>query len=372
VFRRVRHSLASCKPTAAVKAMLARSTVEQLEQRVSQVLVVNSSVSRENSVSRLLVEDAVARLSELDPTIRVTRRDLADGPVPHLTSDSVSGVRGVPSTEIEFRTQALSDELIDELRTAQILVIGAPMYNFSIPTTLRAWFDHVLRPRVTFTYSESGPKGLLTDKHAIVIQSRGGLYSEGPAKAIDFQEPYLRQLLGFIGITDVTFVHAEKIGFGPEARELALETAKARIAAVAVRVLEGGHEPVSGALKEEAVDFDRIMQANLRRVFNERDPSRRLEAMHDIYHEDAVLNESDRSVQGAEAISAVVSELLEHLPPSVAFTAIRPAAGHHGVGRLQWQTGEPGEPGSITGLDVAQIQDGRIRTLHVFLDRWGG
>jgi len=106
------------------------------------------------------------------------------------------------------------------------------MYNFSVPTTLRAWFDHVLRAGVTFKYVDGAVRGLLGGKRVIVIESRGGLYSEGPAQAIDFQEPYLRHLLGFIGITDVTFVRAEKIGYGPEARTAAIEGAKAQISEV--------------------------------------------------------------------------------------------------------------------------------------------
>ena len=138
----------------------------------------------------------------------------------------------VVAAERTAHAQALSDELIAELFAADTIVIGAPMYNFSIPTTLRAWFDHVLRPRVTFAYSEAGPQGLVTGKKVIVIESRGGLYSEGPAQVMDFQEPYLRALLGFIGLTDVEFIHAEKIGFGPEARDAALAGAKARIAEV--------------------------------------------------------------------------------------------------------------------------------------------
>jgi FMN-dependent NADH-azoreductase len=126
----------------------------------------------------------------------------------------------------------LSDELIAELCDVDTLVIGAPMYNFSVSTLLRSWFDHVLRPGQTFSYSEAGPKGLLAGKKVIVIESRGGLYSEGPAAAFDFQEPYLRHLLGFVGITDVEFVHAEKLGYGPEAKEAALKTAKARISEI--------------------------------------------------------------------------------------------------------------------------------------------
>ncbi len=199
---------------------------------MKSVLVINSSAAREGSVSRLLVEETVARLLEANPFAQVVRRDLGDSPVPHLTTDTLAGVRGVPSTAAEKQARQLSDELIAELRAADTIVIGAPMYNFGVTTALRAWFDHVLRAGETFSYSEAGPKGLLPGKRVIVIESRGGIYSEGPAAAVDFQEPYLRHLLGFIGITDVTFVHAEKIGFGPEARAASVSQAKTRISAL--------------------------------------------------------------------------------------------------------------------------------------------
>jgi FMN-dependent NADH-azoreductase len=160
-------------------------------------------------------------------------RDLGAAPTPHLTTANVAGVRGVPTTDTERAARALSDELIAELRAADTIVIGAPMHNFSIPTGLRSWFDYVLRAGETFKYSEAGPRGLLTGKRVIVIESRGGLYSEGPAQTLDFQEPYLRHLLGFVGLTDVTFIRAEKIGYGPDARETALASAKATIATAA-------------------------------------------------------------------------------------------------------------------------------------------
>jgi FMN-dependent NADH-azoreductase len=200
---------------------------------MKSVLVINSSVLGDASVSNVLVEDAVRRLLEANPGATVVHRDLGAVPIPHLITANVAGVRGEPMTEAELTARALSDELIAELRAADSVVIGAPMYNFSIPTGLRAWFDYVLRPGVTFSYSEAGPRGLLTAKRVIVIESRGGLYSEGPAQAMDFQEPYLRTLLGFIGLTDVTFIRAEKIGFGPDAREAALATAKQAIAETA-------------------------------------------------------------------------------------------------------------------------------------------
>lgn len=196
---------------------------------MNHILVINSSISGETSVSRMLVEETVSCLLEVNSGAVVTYRDLDDAPIPLLTSATVAGVRADPGTQAELAAQVLSDELIAELRAADVLVIGAPMYNFSIPSSLRAWFDYVLRPRITFAYDEDGAKGLLTGIRVIVIESRGGHYSEGPAKAMDFQEPYLETLLGFVGMTDVTFIHAEKIGFGPEARELALTTAKSRI-----------------------------------------------------------------------------------------------------------------------------------------------
>lgn len=197
------------------------------------ILVLNSSVSGQASVSRQLVAATVEQLLREIPDAAVTERDLGDKPIPHLTTETLAGVRGTASTAAEQEARALSDQLIAELRAADTIVIGAPMYNFSVPTGLRAWFDYVLRAGETFSYSEAGPKGLIEGRRAIVVESRGGLYSEGPTQAADFQEPYLRFLLGFIGITDVTFIHAEKIGYGPEARQAAIEHALTRIAELA-------------------------------------------------------------------------------------------------------------------------------------------
>lgn len=342
---------------------------------MDRILVINSSTSGEGSVSRALVEDAVQLLLAANPDAVVTRRDLGDDPIPHLTPGTVAGVRAVAATEDEFVTKSLSDDLIAELQEATVLVIGAPMYNFSIPSSLRTWFDHVLRPRVTFAYSEAGPEGLLKGIRAIVIQSRGGLYTEGPAKVIDFQEPYLRQLLGFVGITDVAFVHAEKIGFGPEARDAAIAHARSQISAAAARIAAGGTAapvPPEAAQASNAIDFEGILGANLQRVFSEKDPARRLEAIREIYADDAVLYERDRSVQGHAAIARVVSELVDGMVADFTFSAIRPGLGHHNLGRLQWRHGPPDGSTSVTGTDVVHIQDGRIQTIHVFLDQAEG
>ena len=199
---------------------------------MSTILVIDSAVSGEASVSKALVQEAVAALTA-DTPARVVHRDLGRDPIPHLSEATLAGVRGEPATEAELATRALSDALIAELRAADTIVVGAPMYNFSVPTSLRSWFDHVLRAGETFSYTEAGPQGLLAGKRVIVVESRGGLYSEGPAQAIDFQEPYLRHLLGFMGLTDVTFVRAEKIGYGPEAREAAIAAATASLKATA-------------------------------------------------------------------------------------------------------------------------------------------
>ncbi|WP_119681695.1 FMN-dependent NADH-azoreductase [Indioceanicola profundi] len=199
---------------------------------MTTILVLESSTGGDSSVSKLLVRDALDRLRTADKESRVLHHDFGLYPIPHLTTSSIAGVRGEPVTEEERLTRALSDQLIAELKAANIILVGAPMYNFGISTALRAWFDHVLRAGQTFSYSESGPKGLLQGKRALVVEARGGHYSEGPAQALDFQEPYLRQLFGFMGVTDVTFVRAEKIGFGPDARSQAIEGATARIADV--------------------------------------------------------------------------------------------------------------------------------------------
>jgi FMN-dependent NADH-azoreductase len=198
---------------------------------MSTALVITSSALGETSVSNQLVAQAVTRLHSHDPALRVIARDLGRDPVPHLTIDSATALRGSePSNEAQAAAQSLSDRLIAELKAADTLIMGAPMYNFGMPSTLKAWFDHVLRAGITFRYSETGPEGLLKGKRAVVIQSRGGLYSEGPAQGMDSQEPHLRNLLAFMGITDVIFLRAEKLAFGPEAREQAIEGVRRQIA----------------------------------------------------------------------------------------------------------------------------------------------
>ena len=199
--------------------------------KTATVLVLTSSASNEASASNQLVRDAVAQLRLRYPGLEVVARDLGGEPIPHLTSDSAAAVRGGASENAAQATAlALSNELIAELQAADTVVIGAPMYNFGIASTLKTWFDYVLRAGITFRYGTNGPEGLMLGKRAIVIETRGGFYSDGPAKALDSQEPHLRTLLGFMGIKDVTFIRAEKLAFGPDAREQSIVAARKRLA----------------------------------------------------------------------------------------------------------------------------------------------
>lgn len=196
---------------------------------MTNVLVLRSSILGAASASNQLIDETITSLSAKDPNLQIKQRDLASDPVPHFDGDAASGLQQEPSTAEQRAARALSDKLIEEVQAADILLVGAPMYNFGIPSTLKSWFDYILRAGVTFRYSEAGPEGLLTGKTAIVVLSRGGYYSEGPAAVMDAQAPHLRGLFGFVGITDQKFVLAEKLAFGPEEREASLGSAKNKI-----------------------------------------------------------------------------------------------------------------------------------------------
>ena len=191
---------------------------------MTKVLIIDSAATGDASISRRLTSELAARLAERDPAAHIVRRDIGAEPVPHLTAATVPAIRRTSEVQTDEARAALalSDALVAEIQDADTIVIGAPMYNFGMSSTLKAWFDHILRAGLTFRYTEAGPEGLLAGKRAIVVETRGGLYSEGPAVAMDSQEPHLKTLLGFVGITDVTFVRAEKLGFGPDAASAAI------------------------------------------------------------------------------------------------------------------------------------------------------
>ncbi|ORM75454.1 FMN-dependent NADH-azoreductase [Pantoea deleyi] len=196
---------------------------------MSKVLVLKSSIlagySQSSQLADFYVEQAKAQGKE------VTIRDLAANPIPVLDGELVGAMR--PSdTPLSARQQDalnLSDELIAELQAHDEVVIAAPMYNFNIPTQLKNYFDLIARAGVTFRYTEAGPEGLVTGKKAVVISSRGGIHKDTPS---DLLTPYVKLFLGFIGITDVEFVLAEGIAYGPEVASKATAEAKDAIAQI--------------------------------------------------------------------------------------------------------------------------------------------
>lgn len=199
---------------------------------MSRVLIIESSARQQDSVSRQLTQQFISQWQAAHPADEITVRDLAINPVPHLDSTLLGGWMKAAEQRNEIEQQALerSNQLTDELVASDVLVLAAPMYNFAIPSTLKAWLDHVLRAGVTFKYGETGPQGLLTGKRAYVLTARGGIYA---GSSLDHQEPYLRQVLGFVGIHDVTFIHAEGLNMGGDFLEKGLNQAKAKLAQVA-------------------------------------------------------------------------------------------------------------------------------------------
>jgi len=198
---------------------------------MTHILQLNSSLSGESGQSsRLASEFTKALAHATGATVKV--RDLARQPVPHLSAERFAAFT-TPASERSLEQQrhvAESDALVEELRRANVLVLGVPMYNFGVPSTLRAYFDHVARAGVTFRYTPDGPVGLLGGKRAYVFATRGGRHAGTEA---DLQTAYLRKFLGFIGIRDVEFIYAEGLALGAEPREQALAAAVARIGQLA-------------------------------------------------------------------------------------------------------------------------------------------
>jgi FMN-dependent NADH-azoreductase len=194
---------------------------------VKNILFIQSSPRGQESYSQKVARSIVEDLQRHCSDANVVSRNLADNPLPHVGAAFVGGLKLPPAqqTPEQAKALALSDLLVDELAAADILVLGVPMHNFGIPSTLKAWIDHVVRAGRTFSYTPQGPKGLLQGKRAIVVLASGGVYSSGPMKLFDFQEPYLRAVLQFIGIMNVNMVRVEGIGMGEIGAEKALGTA---------------------------------------------------------------------------------------------------------------------------------------------------
>ena len=185
-----------------------------------KLLHIDSSILGDNAASRPLTAAVVDRLSAEHPGLEVAYRDLAAAPLPHLTLGHLA------AAENATREQAESQRALDEFLAADIVVIGAPMYNFTVPSQLKAWIDRILVAGKTFKYTDKGAQGLAGAKRVIAVVSRGGLYgADTPAAAAEHVESYLRTVFGFIGVTDVEFIIAEGLQLGPDHRQAALERA---------------------------------------------------------------------------------------------------------------------------------------------------
>src|ERR1700738_2139907 len=195
------------------------------EIAMSNVLLIHSSVFGEKSQSLGLARDFLKRYLHRS----LVERALAPHTMPHLDGETFAAM-GTDAGELNGRQKelvALSDELIAELEVADTIMLAVPMYNFSIPSTLKAWIDHVARAGRTFRYTAAGPEGLLKGKKVFVVTGRGGVYSgDSPARGLDFQEPYLRAILGFLGLSDVTFIHIEGLAISPESAASGLARAR--------------------------------------------------------------------------------------------------------------------------------------------------
>lgn len=195
------------------------------------ILHVDASILNDQSVSRQLTAAIVKRLTEATPGVKVIHTDLAAEPLGHLTAAEFFAFQGTePKDEGARLAVTRNARLLDDFLAADTVVLGAPMYNFTLPSQLKAWIDRLVVGGKTFRYTEAGPQGLAGNKRFIIVSSRGGIYSEGaPAASLDHQETYLRVIFGFIGVTEITFVRAEGLTISPEQRAAAINAAVAEV-----------------------------------------------------------------------------------------------------------------------------------------------
>ncbi|WP_321962483.1 FMN-dependent NADH-azoreductase [Paraburkholderia sp. J7] len=200
-----------------------------------KLLHVDSSILGQGSVSRELSANVVATLHTIHPDLTVTRLDLAATPIGHLTAAHLAAAQGALVDDAVKFDVAMGQAALEAFLAADIVVIGAPMYNLGVPSQLKAWIDRISVAGQTFRYGDQGPVGLCGGKKLVIASSRGGIYSEGsPAAAFDHQESYLKVAFGFLGITDITFIRAEGVAMGDVARNGAMDSARKETAALAV------------------------------------------------------------------------------------------------------------------------------------------
>lgn len=201
------------------------------------ILHLDSSILGEQSVSRQLSRQVVARLQSEHKNAQVVYRDLVSTPIDHLDMAALSAAQ-VPADQRSVEQAAqfkLTETLLDELFSADVIVIGLPFYNFGMPSQLKAWIDRIAQSGRTFRYTENGPEGLVTGKKVILASSRGGVYSEGPAAGMEHQESHLAAVFGLLGLTDVVTVRAEGVNMGEAFKTQALNAASEQISQLSIQ-----------------------------------------------------------------------------------------------------------------------------------------
>ncbi|HEY4997669.1 MAG TPA: FMN-dependent NADH-azoreductase, partial [Usitatibacter sp.] len=196
------------------------------------LLQIQASIFSDGGESSRLANRFASRWKADNPGAQMVVRDLGHEPIPHLSAERFQSFLAKPEerTPAQDAVASFSDALIEELERADVIVLGLPMYNFGVPSTLKAYFDHVARAGKTFKYTDTGPIGLLTGKKAFVFATRGGLYAGTP---LDTQTGYVRDFLRFLGISDVEFVYAEGLALGDESKSASLARAQAEARALA-------------------------------------------------------------------------------------------------------------------------------------------
>ena len=202
---------------------------------MSSILLLTSS-PRAESLSTPIAVDLAEKLKSQNPGSVIVRRDLAANPLPHIDDLFTGAIRKPPEARTAEESVAVetSDKLVNELLAADTIVISTGLINFNIYSSLKTWIDNVARAGLTFKYTESGPVGLLTGKKVYVVLTSGGVYSQGPAAPLNHAVPYLKSVLGFLGITDIETIYVEGLAFGPEAAEKAIDAAKSRVQEIAL------------------------------------------------------------------------------------------------------------------------------------------
>ena len=202
---------------------------------MTNILLITSSPRGEDSYSTQVAREFAAKLQAAHPGATLVKRDVNADPSPHLSTSLVQAIRRPVADRTPEDIAALehSDALVAELKTADIIVLASGLINFGIPSALKSWVDHIARAGVTFRYGPDGVEGLLAGKKLYLVLAYGGIYAEGPMMALDFQTPYLKGVLGFLGLTDVEVVTIEGVAYGPEMAAKAVAAATERITELA-------------------------------------------------------------------------------------------------------------------------------------------